>query len=66
MMLADAAGWVLAVKILGGALVGGVAGYVISHAKSCSTAGCDVRGPRIYYTLAGAVFGAGVAWVALS
>jgi hypothetical protein len=53
---------VLALKILAGALVGGAVGFLIGRARTCTAAKCNVKANRIAYAIAGAVFGAGVAF----
>lgn len=58
--------WInVAMKVLAGALAGGVVGYLAGYARSCSTQGCDVRpglAVRLFYIFGAAVFGAGIAW----
>ena len=53
---------VLIGRLLVGAGVGAALGYFLVHVRPCSTGACNVRGNLIYSVIAGAVFGAGVAW----
>ena len=53
----------LALKLIVGASVGAVVGFVVSRAKGCSPAACNVRANTVYSIAAGAFFGAVVAWV---
>jgi len=45
-----------------GAAVGALAGYLISRVRTCSDTKCNVRIRAAYSIIAGAVFGAAVAW----
>ena len=49
-------------KLMLGAGLGAVAGYLLTYVKTCSSDACKVRPNVMYYVLAGAVFGAAVAY----
>jgi hypothetical protein len=51
-------------KILLGAALGALAGAVLGAARTCSGQACRSRGPRLYYIIAFAFFGAAVAYYA--
>ena len=53
----------LILKLIVGASVGAVVGFVGSRAKGCSTGACNVRANVVYSIAAGAFFCAVVAWV---
>jgi len=53
-------------KVLAGAAGGAVLGFLLSHVRTCSSAACNVRANRVYSILAGAVFGAAVAYYFLT
>jgi hypothetical protein len=48
-------------KMLAGAIVGALMGYIMSRTASCSSGKCSARPPRIATILGGAVLGAAVA-----
>jgi hypothetical protein len=53
------------IKIIGAAILGGLAGALLGQVKTCSSEACRSRANRVYTIIAGAVFGAGVgAWLA--
>ncbi|MFP4106870.1 MAG: hypothetical protein ACLFVU_12375 [Phycisphaerae bacterium] len=52
----------VAMKVLAGALAGGVGGYALSRAKSRRPGQPAATATRIYYVLAGAFFGAALTW----
>lgn len=56
----------LAAKLLAGAIVGGLLGLLIARARACSSEACHVRANLIFSVVAGAVFGAAVAWYFVS
>ena len=49
-------------KILLGAMLGALGGAILGGARTCSSDACKVRGPRWYYIIACAFFGAAVAF----
>lgn len=49
-------------KIVAGAVAGGALGALFGHVKVCSTQGCNARGSRLAGMIAGAVFGAALAY----
>ena len=49
-------------KLLAGAVAGGAAGFLLGRARVCSVAQCHATANRVFFTLAGAFFGAAVAW----
>jgi hypothetical protein len=53
---------VLIGRLLIGAGAGATLGYFLVRVRPCSTGACNVRANLIYSVIAGAVFGAGVAW----
>jgi len=53
---------VLPLKILAGALIGAAAGVLMGRARLCRTEGCNVKANMIASIVAGAVFGAAVAF----
>lgn len=53
----------VALKILAGAILGGAVGVLIGRARACSGEPCNVRARTAYSIVAGAVFGAAVAYV---
>jgi hypothetical protein len=56
----------IAFKLMAGALAGGVLGFFLGKAKSCSARECRSAGGnlalRVFYVLSMAFFGAAVAW----
>lgn len=55
----------VAIKILAGAVIGGLIGLAISYARRCGGPYCNTKPSlrlRLFYVLAMAVFGAGAAW----
>ncbi len=54
-----------AMKILGGAAVGGVVGWLIGGGRVCSTGACRATGSRWLSAAGGAVLGAALAWYGL-
>jgi NhaP-type Na+/H+ or K+/H+ antiporter len=57
---------ILLFRILGGILLGALGGFLLGRVRTCSSEACQSRANRIYTTLAGSVFGAGVAaWLTL-
>ena len=53
-------------KVLAGAAGGAVLGFLLSYVRTCPSAACNVRANRVYSILAGAVFGAAVAYYFLT
>lgn len=49
-------------RVFAGAAVGAAAGFVLGRARLCSSERCNVRANLVYSILAGAFFGAVVAW----
>ena len=49
-------------KLIAGAVIGGAMGFLMGRARVCTSQQCNVRGRRIFGALAGAVFGAALAW----
>jgi hypothetical protein len=47
-------------RIVGGAVLGGLAGWLLGNVRTCSSEACRTRANRVYSIVAGAVFGAGV------
>lgn len=47
--------------LLGGAVLGGAAGYFLTRIRLCAAGACHSRASKVFSILAGAVFGAAVA-----
>jgi len=52
----------IAIKLLLGAAAGSVGGWLLGHARSCSTGACRTRPRMAFSIVAGAAFGAAMAW----
>ena len=52
----------LAIRVILGALIGAAVGVVLGTARTCSGQACRSRGPRWFYIIAFAFFGAAVAY----
>ena len=52
----------IGIRLLFGAAAGGLLGWVLGRARTCSGQACQARGKLIFSIFGGAVFGAGVAW----
>lgn len=52
----------IAFKVLLGAAIGAGLGVVLGRARLCSSTRCNVRANMAFSILAGALFGAAVAW----
>ena len=50
------------IALLVGAAVGSLGGWLIGRSRLCGANACRAKGPQIFSILAGAVFGAAVAW----
>ncbi len=55
-------GMAIALKMLGGAMIGAVAGFLLGRARACSAKQCNLRVNMVFSIVGGAVFGAAVAW----
>ena len=53
---------VLVLKLIAGAAAGALLGFVLGRSRLCSSKACNVKANMIFSILAGAVFGAAVAW----
>jgi hypothetical protein len=51
-----------AIKIIAGAVCGGLVGFLMSRVRACSSRACKARIHPIYSVVGWAVFGAAVAW----
>ena len=56
----------IAIRIFLGAAVGSLLGWFIGRSRLCSAQACRAKANLFYSILAGAVFGAAVAWAILS
>jgi uncharacterized YccA/Bax inhibitor family protein len=52
----------IAARLAIGAAVGALGGWVIGRARACGSQACNVKASRVYSIVAGAFFGAAVAW----
>jgi len=50
------------IALLFGAAVGSLGGYVIGRSRLCGSQACRAKAPMIFAIIAGAFFGAAVAW----
>ncbi len=55
-------GWDIISKLLVGAVAGAAGGFLLGRARICSREKCNVKANMIFSILAGAFFGAAVAW----
>ncbi len=56
----------IAAKILAGAAAGSLLGFVLGRAHICGAKACNVKRRLIINIIAGAIFGAAVAWWAVN
>lgn len=49
-------------QIMAGAFLGAAVGFLVGRARVCSSARCNVKANMILSVVAGAFFGAAVAW----
>ena len=50
------------IALLLGAAVGSLGGYVIGRSRLCGAVACRAKAPLIFSVIAGAFFGAAMAW----
>ena len=50
------------IALLLGAAVGSLGGYVIGRSRLCGADACRAKAPMVFAIIAGAFFGAAVAW----
>ena len=55
-----------AIKLFVGAAVGALLGVLLGRARVCSARACNVKATMILSIVAGAIFGAAVAWWAMN
>ena len=56
----------IAIRIFFGAAAGSLVGWFIGRSRLCSKQACRAKSSLVYSVLAGAVFGAAVAWAILN